>query len=164
LAGCGREAAAFAALDGYGSTSLGFATSMDSIYWIRCISFDVSASMYQLDGSPFQHGLSQGAGIHMLEFSADWQAARDAADFDPTRAEHFADVVCRGFAFHGEIGSKDHFPDDTVSGAFEQTIQVNIARTDSVQRGQPTHQDEVLTAVGLGLLHHEKVGWCFHNA
>jgi hypothetical protein len=134
------------------------------MYQLRCIGFDVSASMYQLDGSSFQHGLSQGAGIHMLKFSANWQAARDAADLDSTRAEHFADVVCRSFAFHGEIGSKDHFSDNTVSGALEQTIQVNIPGTDSIQRRQSAHQDEVLTAVGLSLLHHEKVGWCFHNA
>src|SRR5689334_2459924 len=111
----------------------------------------------------FDNSLCQCSAIDVLELASHRQTARDAAYFHAPRAQQLPDVMSSGLTFDGEVRGENGFAYDAIRRALHETIEVDIAGSDTIERRKRTHQHEIQSLVALRLLHHEEIGRRFDN-
>src|SRR5690606_32261289 len=89
----------------------------------------------RLGGFAFHQGPGDGAGVDVLELAAGRHAARQAGDLQPFAGKDFTQKVRSGFAFGGEVGGQDDFLHHAIAGALDETLEVEFARADALERG-----------------------------
>lgn len=58
-----------------------------------------------------------------------------------------------GLAFVGKVGGHDDLFHQAVAGTADQALEVELTRTDAVERRQAPHQHIVKTVIGVRLFH-----------
>ena len=115
-------------------------------------------------GPPFEHGLRQRAAVHVLEFTADRQAARDAGDLRP-RARSISRRSAPWLRLRRVKLVASTTSRTIPSGARCSRRSRWMSRGPTPSSGDSAaHQHEVQSAVALRLLHHQQVGRRFHHA
>ena len=104
--------------------------------------------------SPIQNRLRQGAAVDVLQLATGGQTLRDACHRSAAGAEQLAEVVGGRLALVGEVGGEDDLPHRLILRPLQQSIEVELARSDAVERREASHQHEVQSLVALRLLHH----------
>ena len=67
------------------------------------------------------------------------------------------------FAFYGEVGGKNHFFQEPVSRALHQPVEIDLLRTDTIERRQTSKQYEIQASICLRLFHHGDIARHFYD-
>src|SRR5204862_6559837 len=102
-------------------------------------------------------GLGERDLIGILEVAADGQAARDASDAHPQRAEQLRQVERGGLALDVGVGGQDHLAGGPVLEAQQQLAHLEVVGADAVQRRERAEQDVVTPLELAGALHRQQV-------
>ena len=112
----------------------------------------------------FPQGLGQGAAVDVFQFAAHRNAAGQTGQAQSERVQQGGDGMGGGFPLCRQIGRQDHFFQGGALNACHQAGQVDILRSDPVQRGEVSHENEIMALISQGLFHHQEIGGRFHHA
>src|SRR4030066_26823 len=127
-----------------------------------CMRFSSSNKFVVYSGSshvtPPRQRTRQRAAISGLKFAPYGHPIGDARGADIAGMRQLADVVRSGFALDRQVGGENDFFHLPFVEQRLKTMDADLVRPDSIERRQPSHEHEIVSMVGTGLLDGRKMG------
>src|SRR5215216_2347999 len=151
--------------------------------WVMVLSFLVRSVDCLSVGAPKVNGsggrCQEDSGVHfatafectaerdlvgVLEVAPHWEPAGDAGHPKPQRLEQPSEVHRRRLPFDVRVGGEDHFLDSLVVHPCQELLDLQLVRSDALDRRDRAEQHVVQAAVLLSPLDGDDVAWFLDDA